>query len=121
MDDVVDNVIESNHYCWGDGICNQFMNSAKYGNDGGDCLRENAIVAKCNHLDCCDDEEDRTDEICEKRNCDCEKQDLSGLCKDVCCWDYLLGLDDTRNGVSSGMTSLAIIVSIAILIISLQM
>ena len=121
MDDVVDNVIESNHYCWGDGRCNQFMNSAKYGNDGGDCLRENAIVAKCNDLDCCDDEEDRVDEICEKRNCDCEKQDLSGLCKDVCCWDYLLGLDDTRNGVSSGMTSLAIIVSIGILIISLQM
>ena len=97
------------------------MNSTKYGNDGGDCLRKIATFAKCNNLDCCDDEMARTDEICEKRNCDCEKQDLSGLCKDVCCWDYLLGLDDTRNGVSSIMTSLAIIVSIGILIISLQM
>ena len=117
MDDVVDNVIESNHYCWGDGRCNQFMNSTKYGNDGGDCLRENAIVAKCNNLDCCDDEEARADEICEKRNCDCEKLDLSGFCMDICCEDDSM---DIRNGVSSGMTSLAIIVSIQILIISLQ-
>ena len=52
---MVDNVIESEHYCWGDGRCNQFMNSTKYGYDGGDCLRENAIVAKCNDMDCCDD------------------------------------------------------------------
>ena len=93
------------------------MNSTKYGNDGGDCLRENAIVAKCNNLDCCDDEEARADEICEKRNCDCEKLDLSGFCMDICCEDDSM---DIRNGVSSGMTSLAIIVSIQILIISLQ-
>ena len=74
------------------------MNSTKYGNDGGDCLRENAIVAKCNNLDCCDDEEARADEICEKRNCDCEKLDLSGFCMDICCEDDSM---DIRNGVSS--------------------
>ena len=117
MDDFVDNVIESDHYCWGDGRCNQFMNSTKYGNDGGDCLRKSVTVAKCNDLDCCDDEEARKDEICEKRDCDCKKQDLSGLCKDICCEEDAV---DTRNGASSGMTSLAIIVSIQILIISLQ-
>ena len=127
MDDVVDNVIESNHYCWGDGRCNQFMNSTKYGNDGGDCLRKIATFSKCNNLDCCDDEKARTDEICEKRNCDCEKQDLSGFCKDFCCEDVywsirnlwctdVIDAVDIRNGVSSGITSLAVIVSVQILI-----
>ena len=140
MDDTVDNVIESNHFCWGDGRCNEFMNSAKYANDGGDCLRENLTVAKCNDMDCCDDEKAFEAKICKKRDCDCTKHctDLSGLCKECCtttCIETTTNKTDTTtetttetttnkteiiiNGVS-GVTSRAISIFITIVIISFQ-
>ena len=53
-DGKVDNIkCESNFGCWGDGQCNQFLNTSKNCFDGGDCSKPEVKMSKCNEINCC--------------------------------------------------------------------
>ena len=108
------------------------MNSEKYGFDGGDCKRDDANVAKCIDIKCCNDEKAWATETCVKRACDCTKQEGSMLCSEKFCCPTTTP-ETTTNGTTttpetttktsagvSCLSSLGIAVFIEIMIITLQ-
>ena len=53
-DGKVDNIkCESNFGCWGDGQCNEFLNTFKNCFDGGDCSKPEMRMSECNEINCC--------------------------------------------------------------------